>query len=108
MKDAARRLCEMGARAALVKGGHREGDATDVLSHRGEWRVYEAPQLDTPHTHGTGCTYAAAITAELAKGTALRDAVARAKSYLSEAIRTNPGLGRGSGPVNHHSRRTET
>ncbi len=108
MKDAAQRLCEMGARAALVKGGHREGDATDVLYHRGEWRVYEAPRLDTPHTHGTGCTYAAAITAELAKGTELADAVTLAKSYLSQAIATNPGLGRGCGPVNHHAGRTET
>jgi len=101
MKDAARRLCGMGAQAALVKGGHAAGDAVDVLFHDGEWRVFEAPRVSTPHTHGTGCTYAAAITAELAKGTELGEAVARAKSFLSKAIATNPGLGHGSGPVNH-------
>jgi len=103
MKEAARRLCGMGARAVLVKGGHAAGDATDVLFHAGEWRLYEAPRLDTRHTHGTGCTYAAAITAELAKGTELPEAVARAKTYLTEAIATHPGLGRGSGPINHHA-----
>jgi len=104
MKDAARRLCELGAQAALVKGGHASGDAVDVLFHDGEWRVYEAPRIATPHTHGTGCTYAAAITAELAKGTELAEAVARAKQFLSKAIQTNPGLGHGCGPVNHHAR----
>jgi hydroxymethylpyrimidine/phosphomethylpyrimidine kinase len=104
MRDAARRLCEMGARAALVKGGHSTGDAVDVLYNKGEWRVYEATRIDTQNTHGTGCTYSAAIAAELAKGTELSEAVARAKAYISKAIATNPGLGHGSGPVNHHAR----
>ncbi len=100
-RRAARRICEMGARAALIKGGHMEGDATDVLFDGAEWREFPAPRVDTRHTHGTGCTYSAAITACLALGMPLVDAVARAKKFIHEAIRTNPGLGHGSGPVNH-------
>jgi hydroxymethylpyrimidine/phosphomethylpyrimidine kinase len=103
MSEAAQRLCEMGARAVLVKGGHLAGEATDVLYAAGAWREYHGPRIDTPHTHGTGCTYSAAITAELAKGTELHEAVARAKAYITSAIATHPGLGRGTGPVNHHA-----
>ncbi|MGE5645772.1 MAG: bifunctional hydroxymethylpyrimidine kinase/phosphomethylpyrimidine kinase [Acidobacteriota bacterium] len=103
MRDAAARLCAMGARAALVKGGHLEGCAVDVLYSNGAWREFEAERVATRHTHGTGCTYSAAIAAELARGTDLAGAVARAKAFITEAIRTAPGLGRGSGPVNHHA-----
>jgi hydroxymethylpyrimidine/phosphomethylpyrimidine kinase len=103
MRQAAARLCTMGAQAALVKGGHLEGDATDVLFAGGAWREFTAPRVHTPHTHGTGCTYSAAITAELARGTPLETAVARAKAFLTEAIRTAPGLGHGCGPLNHHA-----
>ncbi len=99
---AATRLREMGAGAVLVKGGHLDGEATDVLFD-GEWHELPAPRIQTPHTHGTGCTYSAAITAGLACGKPLIDAVQRAKRFIHEAIRTNPGLGRGSGPVNHHA-----
>jgi hydroxymethylpyrimidine/phosphomethylpyrimidine kinase len=95
MRRAAGRICEMGARAVLVKGGHLAG---------GEWHEFAAPRIETPHTHGTGCTYSAAITAGLAKRTPLVEAVRRAKLFITEAIRTNPGLGNGSGPVNHHAR----
>jgi hydroxymethylpyrimidine/phosphomethylpyrimidine kinase len=101
MREAAARLCAMGARAALVKGGHLAGPATDVLYADGTWHEFPAPRIDTPHTHGTGCTYSAAITAELACGASLLAAVAAAKEFMTEAIRTAPGLGRGSGPVNH-------
>ena len=94
---------EMGARAVLIKGGHLEGDATDVLFDGAEWREFPAPRIATRHTHGTGCTYSAAITAGLASGLALAEAVGRAKQYIPEAIQTNPGLGRGCGPVNHHA-----
>jgi hydroxymethylpyrimidine/phosphomethylpyrimidine kinase len=104
MRSAARRLCEMGARAVLIKGGHLDADATDVLFDGTETREFPAPRIETPHTHGTGCTYSAAITAGLARGLALGDAVAAAKRFIHEAIRTNPGLGRGSGPVNHHAK----
>lgn len=103
MRRAAEALCAMGARAALVKGGHLEGRATDVLFAEGRWHEFPAPRLETVHTHGTGCTYSAAITAGLALGAPLPEAVRTAKAYITEAIRTNPGLGRGSGPVNHHA-----
>lgn len=102
MLRAAKALIEQGARNVLIKGGHLSGDAVDVLYlESGDAREFSAPRIATRHTHGTGCTYAAAITAELAKGTPLIDAVARAKSFVTEAIRTNPGLGAGSGPLNH-------
>jgi hydroxymethylpyrimidine/phosphomethylpyrimidine kinase len=103
MREAAARLCAMGARAALVKGGHLEGPATDVLYADGAWREFTAPRIETRHTHGTGCTYSAAVTASLARGSRLEDAVARAKTYITAAIRTAPGLGRGRGPLNHHA-----
>ncbi|HKE24057.1 MAG TPA: bifunctional hydroxymethylpyrimidine kinase/phosphomethylpyrimidine kinase [Bryobacteraceae bacterium] len=95
------RLREMGARAVLIKGGHREGDATDVLFDGVGWHEFPAPRLETRHTHGTGCTYSAAITAGLARGDRLVDAVARAKRFVDQAIRTSPGLGSGAGPLNH-------
>jgi hydroxymethylpyrimidine/phosphomethylpyrimidine kinase len=101
MRRAAMRICEMGARAVLIKGGHLEVDAADILFDGAEWHEFPAPRIDTRHTHGTGCTYSAAITAGLAAGLAMADAVGRAKRYIQEAIRTNPGLGHGCGPVNH-------
>ena len=101
MREAAARLCAMGARAALVKGGHLTGPATDVLYAEGAWHEFPAERIDTRHTHGTGCTYSAAIAAELARGASLLGAVTHAKEFMSEAIRTAPGLGHGSGPVNH-------
>ncbi len=101
MTRAAQKLIEMGAANVLVKGGHLEGDAIDVLVTRaGLHREFRAARILTPHTHGTGCTYSAAITAELAKGFALTEAIRIAKGFITEAIRTNPGLG-ASGPVNH-------
>lgn len=103
MREAALRLHELGAPAVLIKGGHLPGDALDLLLDGGDWREFPAPRIDTCHTHGTGCTYSAAITAGLALGLPLAEAVGRAKAYITEAIRTNPGLGAGSGPVNHHA-----
>jgi hydroxymethylpyrimidine/phosphomethylpyrimidine kinase len=102
MHRAAEALIGMGARNVLVKGGHLAGDALDLLyMEGGEVQEFSAARIDTPHTHGTGCTYSAAITAELAKGTGLVQAVSLAKTFVTEAIRSNPGLGRGSGPLNH-------
>jgi hydroxymethylpyrimidine/phosphomethylpyrimidine kinase len=103
MRSAAKRLCELGAKAALVKGGHLQASAVDVLFDGKEWREFVAPHIDTPHTHGTGCTYSAAIVAELARGVSLEAAVARAKNFVTQAIRSNPGLGHGAGPVNHQA-----
>ena len=98
MAEAARRIP---ARAVLLKGGHLAGEAADLLWFDGIERWYPGERYETPHTHGTGCTYSAAITALLAHGVALPEAVGRAKQYIGGAIRTNPGLGHGSGPVNH-------
>ena len=88
----------------MVKGGHLRGDAIDVLYLGGGGiREFVAPRIETRHTHGSGCTFSAAITAELAKGTPLAGAVARAKAFIAEAIRTAPQLGAGNGPLNHHA-----
>jgi hydroxymethylpyrimidine/phosphomethylpyrimidine kinase len=103
MKEAAARIAGLGARAVLVKGGHLEGEAVDVLYWQGGFAEFAAPRVRTPHTHGTGCTYSACITAELAKGRSLDEAVNVAKCFITRAIETNPGLGKGSGPVNHHA-----
>ncbi len=95
-------LVEAGASAALVKGGHLPAaPATDVLvtAHAAEYVVAE--WIDQRHTHGTGCTYASAIAAQLALGEGLRDAVGIAKRYVSEAIRAGLEIGRGVGPTDH-------
>jgi hydroxymethylpyrimidine/phosphomethylpyrimidine kinase len=104
MREAARRLRDHTGAAILVKGGHLEGDAVDLLWDGADFREFRAERIDTVHTHGTGCTYSAAITALLALGIPLPEAVGRAKAFITEAIRTNPGLGSGCGPVNHHAR----
>jgi hydroxymethylpyrimidine/phosphomethylpyrimidine kinase len=103
MRQAAQKLASMGPQAVLVKGGHLGGDPTDILFHRGEWTEFTAPRVETRHTHGTGCTFSAAITASLATGYELQEAVRRAKGYITQAIRNNPGLGSGSGPLDHHA-----
>lgn len=101
MEEAARELVRRGARAVVVKGGHLAGEATDVLFDGREVARLRAPRVDTPHTHGTGCTYAAAIASRLALGQPLGEAVRGAKEYLTEAIRRSYGVGHGHGPVDH-------
>src|SRR6185503_10098030 len=104
MRRAAEKLVSLGAKNVLIKGGHLEGEAVDVLFEPEHgFHEFTGPRIATPHTHGTGCTYSAAITAELAKGSPLRAAIARAKEFINEAIRTAPGLGSGTGPLNHHA-----
>ena len=103
MRQAARRLYEKTGAAILIKGGHLQGVARDILFSSGEYLEFASERIETHHTHGTGCTYSAAITAGLALGMPLREAVAHGKRFIQVAIRTNPGLGRGSGPVNHHA-----
>jgi hydroxymethylpyrimidine/phosphomethylpyrimidine kinase len=100
MADAARAIADLGVRNVLVKGGHLQGDAVDVLLADGHIVPFHSPRLTTPHTHGTGCVYSAAITARLAHGEKLVDAVQAAKQFVTDAIRTPPGLGRGLGPTN--------
>jgi len=105
MRLAACRLRETGAQAVLIKGGHLGGaESTDLFFDGALWREFPAPRLETRHTHGTGCTYSAAITAGLALGMTPVDAVARAREFIHQAIRTNPGIGHGCGPVNHFAR----
>jgi hydroxymethylpyrimidine/phosphomethylpyrimidine kinase len=103
MRQAAEMLEGMGPQAVLVKGGHLLGDPTDVLFHAGTWTEFNSPRIETRHTHGTGCTLSAAITALLACGYDLQEAVRKAKRYITEAIRSNPGLGSGTGPLDHHA-----
>ena len=103
VRRAAVQIHGMGARAVLIKGGHMPGDATDVLFDGDVWWEFPAPRIETPHTHGSGCTYSAAIAAGLARSLDLADAVACAKAFVHEAIRTSPGLGHGCGPLNHHA-----
>lgn len=99
---AAQRLLEMGARAVVVKGGALQAEpADDVLCLKGEVEWLHAERILTLHTHGTGCTFSAAIAAGLAQGMALRDAVLHAKRYVTLAIQHAPGLGSGHGPTNH-------
>jgi hydroxymethylpyrimidine/phosphomethylpyrimidine kinase len=104
MRRAAEDIYRLGARAVLVKGGHHEGAAIDILFTGDGFHEFPAERVDTKHTHGTGCTFSAAIAAGLAGGASLVNAVGRAKEFIDLAIRTNPGLGKGCGPVNHHAR----
>jgi hydroxymethylpyrimidine/phosphomethylpyrimidine kinase len=102
MREAAEKIAAAGAANVLIKGGHLIGAPIDLLrTSDGHFHEFAAVRIETRHTHGTGCTYSAAITAELAKGTGLVDAIRLAKAFVTEAIRSNPGLGGGSGPLNH-------
>ena len=102
MREAAAALVELGCSAALVKGGHLEGDdIVDVLFDGREWHEWKRPRLVTRNTHGTGCTLSAAIAAGLAHGRPLRTAVDDALDYVRRAILAAPGLGHGHGPLNH-------
>ena len=101
-ETAGRQLLAAGAGAVLVKGGHlEERPATDVLVTPKSVRVYPGEHLDARHTHGTGCTYSAAIATQLAHGWPLEEAIARAKAYVTEAIRGGLPVGQGIGPTDH-------
>jgi hydroxymethylpyrimidine/phosphomethylpyrimidine kinase len=105
MRRAAEEIYRMGPRHVVVKGGHLPvvEAAIDVLYDGESFATFTAPRVDTPNTHGTGCTYASSIAAELAKGRAVRDAVRVAKAYLTAAIKAavDMGVGHGHGPLNH-------
>ena len=95
-------LVQAGAAAALVKGGHLQGaPATDVLVTAEATEVFPGEWIDQRHTHGTGCTYASAIAARLARGEVLHKAIGNAKDYVTEAIRGGLDIGRGIGPTDH-------
>ncbi|MCF3652689.1 MAG: bifunctional hydroxymethylpyrimidine kinase/phosphomethylpyrimidine kinase [Aigarchaeota archaeon] len=100
-KRAAKIISELGARGVVVKGGHVEGEkAIDVLYFEGEFKIYEAERIKARTTHGTGCTFASAIAAELAKRRSIFEAVENAKRFVTDAIRYGFQVGAGSGPVN--------
>jgi hydroxymethylpyrimidine/phosphomethylpyrimidine kinase len=102
MREAARRLHTLGPHWVVVKGGHRGGDTvTDLLYDGQTFEMLDRPRIDTPHTHGTGCTFSAAMTACLARGKTVPEAFAAAKQYTHAAITAAPGLGHGHGPLNH-------
>jgi len=102
---AGRRVMALGAKAALIKGGHAtRATIDDVLVWARGTEILAFPRLRTRHTHGTGCTYATAIACGLAQGLSLPLAVGRAREYVQAAIETAPGLGKGHGPLNHMRR----
>lgn len=102
MSVAAERLLAMGPAAVLLKGGRMEGETVvDLLASREGVERFVRPRLVTRHTHGAGCTLAAAIATGLAQGMPVTAAVSRALAYVHKAIRTAPGLGSGRGPLNH-------
>lgn len=101
MKRAARIIRDMGCRAVLVKGGHSEGDATDILFDGSSFFSFTAPRINTKNTHGTGCTYSSAIASNLALGMPVNQAVEHAKRYVTTAIEHALELGHGNGPTHH-------
>lgn len=102
MKRAAELMVTLGCQGVLITGGHFEGDSLyDVIFTEDGLEVLEEKIIDTPHTHGSGCTLASAIATGLAQGMTMTDAVARARQYVRNAILTAPGFGKGTGPMNH-------
>ena len=101
MLQAAAHLLKSGAEFIVIKGGHLEGDATDLVYTKDTHHFLRAARIITRSTHGTGCTFSAAITAYLAKGLAPLDAIKCAKTYITQAILTAPELGKGYSPTNH-------
>lgn len=108
MKEAAVEIVEkLGAGAALVKGGHLKGKAVDFLYDGHQLHTFEAERIDSANTHGTGCTYSAAIAAYMSRGYPLAQAVEKGKHFVTEAIRHSFNLGKGDGPTNHFAVRQE-
>jgi hydroxymethylpyrimidine/phosphomethylpyrimidine kinase len=101
MRSAARIIHERGARNVLIKGGHRKEDANDMLFDGADFCEFKAARIKSKNTHGTGCTYSAAIASNLALGYALQEAIGRAKEFINRAIRQSLNLGGGIGPLNH-------
>ncbi|TPE69287.1 bifunctional hydroxymethylpyrimidine kinase/phosphomethylpyrimidine kinase [Halalkalibacterium halodurans] len=109
MEQAVKELHALGPRYVVLKGGHLSGDeATDLLYDGETIHVFSSSRFDTKHTHGTGCTFAAAIAAELAKGASVFDAVKTAKAFISTAIKHAVAIGGGIGPTNHHAYKKES
>ncbi len=101
MFEAARIICGKGAATVLVKGGHLSDEATDIFFDGAVFTEYPAERIDSTNTHGTGCTYSAAIAANLGLGLPMLEAIARAKRFVTAAIGESMDLGHGIGPLNH-------
>jgi len=101
MKRVAKLIHEMGCNEVVVKGGHRKGDALDILFDGKSFYEFSSPRINTIHTHGTGCTFSSAIASNLAKGYLVCEAVEKAKKYINTAIANAPQLGKGNGPTHH-------
>jgi len=102
MREAGRRILDLGPRVVLVKGGHLGGpDSVDVICTGQSTVEITGPRIQTQHTHGTGCTLSAAIAANLARGLADVHAIREARIYVEGAIRNAPGIGKGHGPLDH-------
>lgn len=108
LRGAAEAIHALGPGYVVVKGGHRLGDADDLIFDGHSFRTLHAARIDTPHTHGTGCTFSAAIAAGLAKGLPPVEAIAAAKEYLTGAIAHAYPVGSGHSPVHHFYRLWQT
>jgi hydroxymethylpyrimidine/phosphomethylpyrimidine kinase len=102
--EAARRIIAMGPQSVVIKGGHRKGPAVDFFFDGKKSRALSSPRIRTRHTHGTGCTFSAAIAAYLAKGQEIEEAVGLAKKYITQAIDKGFAVGSGHSPVHHFYR----
>ena len=101
-REAARRIVALGARAVVVKGGHAaSGDIVDLLFDGQTFTEFRTERVPGTNTHGTGCTFSAAITAQLALGRGIQAAIPLAQAYVAKAMRNAPGLGHGHGPMGH-------
>ena len=100
-KRAAKEIINMGASAVVVKGGHLDGPATDVLYDGRRFQIFSSPRIESKNTHGTGCTFASAIAANMAKGKLLEESITLSKEYINSAIREARQVGSGHGPLNH-------
>ena len=101
MEEAAKAIAAMGAKAVLVKGGHRIADATDILFDGHDFHYYKGKRLESTSTHGTGCSLSSAIASNLANGLSLPDAVGAAKEYVFEGLAHAEPIGKGHGPIHH-------
>ncbi|MDA3129560.1 bifunctional hydroxymethylpyrimidine kinase/phosphomethylpyrimidine kinase [Aliibacillus thermotolerans] len=105
-EEAAQQIVEeTKVKATIVKGGHLTEEATDILYTDGKWERFSAPRTETKHTHGTGCTFSAAIAAKLARGRSIEEAVSESKTFITNAIAETLAIGKGNGPVNHWASR---
>jgi len=101
VREAAEAFITMGAKSVVVKGGHREGPATDLFFDGTTFHEFTSPRIETANTHGTGCTFASAVAAGLARGMSILEAVGLAKEFITEAILSSFPVGQGHGPLNH-------